>query len=251
MKILAFNCSPRTKRSNTDRILGPLLEGAVRAGTDVEKVYVKKLDIAPCSGCLTCWFKTPGVCAKDDDRLLALAKMAESDLIIYGTPLYYFNMTVYMKNLLERIGVPLIHPYFIEVDGRLCHPVLFPNIKKKMVLVANGLLWGDEAFSPLIDTFEGALTHTVDDDGNPAWELAGRVLVGCGEMLGWEELKGKLGPFFENLRGAGEELVSEGRLSTATEKRLGVPVWSYLGIDSKQAVEMIHERADRLLEKAV
>ena len=37
MKILAFNGSPRMKRSNTDQILQPFLEGARQAGAETER----------------------------------------------------------------------------------------------------------------------------------------------------------------------------------------------------------------------
>ena len=41
MKILAINGSPRGKKSNTDRILQPFLEGAREAGADTETIYLK------------------------------------------------------------------------------------------------------------------------------------------------------------------------------------------------------------------
>lgn len=58
MKIIAFNCSPRMNKSNTDRLLDPLLEGAAEAGAQLERIDVRKLDLKPCLGCYSCWLKT-------------------------------------------------------------------------------------------------------------------------------------------------------------------------------------------------
>ena len=43
MKILAINGSPRGKKSNTDHILQPFLEGTCEAGAETETVYLKNV----------------------------------------------------------------------------------------------------------------------------------------------------------------------------------------------------------------
>ncbi|MGY5876884.1 MAG: NAD(P)H-dependent oxidoreductase, partial [Candidatus Thorarchaeota archaeon] len=64
MRVLVVNGSPRTERSSTDVILGPFVEGMKEAGTEVEQIYTKKMDIKPCLGCFNCWTQTPGVCVQ-------------------------------------------------------------------------------------------------------------------------------------------------------------------------------------------
>ena len=96
MKILAFNSSPRKKKSNTNRILLPFLEGAKEAGADVELVYLYDKTIKPCLGCYACWLKTPGKCCQKDDMAELLPKMMRADVIVYATPLYVFGMTAQM-----------------------------------------------------------------------------------------------------------------------------------------------------------
>ncbi len=53
MKILALNGSPR-KKGNTNRILDEMIKGCTEKGHDVEKYFLDKLDINPCSGCEIC-----------------------------------------------------------------------------------------------------------------------------------------------------------------------------------------------------
>jgi multimeric flavodoxin WrbA len=250
MKIVAFNCSPRMKSSNTERILAPLLEGAVAAGAEVETVYVRKLKISTCKGCHSCWFKTPGSCVQDDDWGLALGKMAEADVIVYGTPVHYWHFSAYMKNLMERTALPIILADLEKVDGRLVHRSRYPGISKKSVLVANGMMWGEGIFDALPEVMENGFSRVVDADGNRIMRLVGKILIGCGSLLEWDELGQDLGQFLDELRSAGAELVREGRLSPATEAKLNVPLWSYLGIDEDRALEMLDDHF-RLMESEV
>ena len=211
VKIVAFNCSPRMRKSNTDRILNQLFEGATKAGAEVDTIYACEYDISPCRGCYTCWFKTSGVCVQEDDLITVAMKMADADIIILATPLHYFGMSVSMKNLWLRLGIPSILPFFVKVDGKLAHPMRYPGLNIKVVLVANALLWGDDVFNYLVDSLNDSFSRTVDEDGNPVIEMVGKILLEAGEMLGWDEVQGDLGPFNNQLRNAGEELARDGR----------------------------------------
>jgi multimeric flavodoxin WrbA len=250
MKVLAFNCSPRMKKSNTDRILNPLLEGAMEAGAEVERIYVRKLDLKPCQGCCSCWLKTPGACVQKDDWPQVLAGIAGADLVIYGTPVYALNMTVYMKTLLDRIGMLAIHPFFIETEDGFAHKARYPEVKKKAVLVANGLAWDSTIFSILVDNLRVALGKAVDEAGKPIMEMAGSILVGSGELMGWKETPQQaLEPFYQTLREAGGELVREGKLSARIEERLNVPLWTYLGVEADDALDFLDGHYRVILEK--
>jgi hypothetical protein len=250
LKILVFNCSPRMKKSNTDKILDPLLAGASKAGAEVEKLYARKIGLKPCLGCFDCWLKTPGVCPQKDDWLFVLGKMAEADLIVYATPVYAYNMTVYMKTLFDRTGMLVIQPYNVTTDDGFFHPARYPEIKKKAVLVANALAWDEEVFSILVDNLETIITKAVDGEGNPMMGLVGKILVGCGEILTWEETPQlALQPFYQALENAGEELVREGGLSRASEEKLSVPLWEYLGVKPAEAWDKINAHFEAMLER--
>jgi len=243
MKILAFNCSPRMKKSNTDRILDHLLAGASRAGAEVEKLYARKIGLKPCLGCFDCWLKTPGVCALKDDWPFVLGKMAEADMIVYGTPVYAYNMTVYMKTLFDRTGMLVIQPYNVTTADGFFHPARYPEVKKKAA-------WEDEVFSILVDNLETIITKAVDGEGKPMMELVGKILVGCGELINWEETpQHSLQPFYEALENAGEELVREGGLSRESEEKLKVPLWEYLGVKPDEAWNVINAHFRDILER--
>ena len=67
MRVTVFNGSSRGRKSNSHKIVEPLLEGARQAGAQTEKVFLIEKDIKHCRGCFACWGETPGVCFLKND----------------------------------------------------------------------------------------------------------------------------------------------------------------------------------------
>ena len=124
MKVMALNSSPRSSgQSKTAMMLDALVTGMKEAGADVEVVELRKKKINPCSGCYTCWTKTPGVCIHQDDMTRELyAKYINADIAILATPLYHFTVNAVMKMFIERT-LPAIQPYIYFQDGKSHHPL--------------------------------------------------------------------------------------------------------------------------------
>lgn len=239
--------------SNTDKIIKPLFEGAREAGAEVEEFYARKLKIAPCTGCMTCWLKTPGACLQKDDADLVREKMLDADIVVLATPVYFFNMTSYMKNLMERAIMPMALPFLKQANGRFGHPVRFPDRKLSVLLVANAGFWGDDVFSPLLHTLERCREAGLDDEGNQQMRSVGNILVGFGEVMQTEPFMHFFEPFFDTLRAAGRELVESGELSPGTCEKLAVPLFTYMNMDAGQAIEMANtyfETVINMLEEA-
>jgi len=98
-KILGVIGSPR-RRGNTDILVSTILAGAEAAGAEVEKIMLGDLRIQECDGCHTCWKGKP--CSKRDDMNDLYPKIIASDVIIFGTPVYWFGPTALIKAFLDR-----------------------------------------------------------------------------------------------------------------------------------------------------
>jgi multimeric flavodoxin WrbA len=101
MNVLALVGSPR-KGSNTDLLVSTIIEGAAVNNHTVGKVYLYDFDIASCVDCKAC--KTGNYkCALNDDMQMLYPKLEEADIIVFGTPLYWYGPTAKMKLLVDRL----------------------------------------------------------------------------------------------------------------------------------------------------
>jgi multimeric flavodoxin WrbA len=118
MKILAINGSPRGRNSNTNIMVTALLKGAESAGAETENIFLSEKNIQQCRGCHTCWFKTPGQCAIDDDAKGVLDAMGDADIILFATPVYVLNISGTLKTLVDRLTAAGGNPHKQEKGSR-------------------------------------------------------------------------------------------------------------------------------------
>jgi multimeric flavodoxin WrbA len=97
--ILGVVGSPR-KRGNTHLLVSRILDGAVAEGAAVETLFLGDLDIRECDGCHVCWKGKQ--CSKKDDMNAIYQKIIQSDIIVFGTPVYWYGPTALMKCFIDR-----------------------------------------------------------------------------------------------------------------------------------------------------
>ena len=87
---------------------------------EVDEILLKEKEIADCLGCFKCWVKTPGVCIIDDYGREVSAKVINSELIVFLTPVIFGSYSYQLKKALDRL-IPLISPYFEKINGEIHH----------------------------------------------------------------------------------------------------------------------------------
>ncbi|MFC1690767.1 flavodoxin family protein [Nanoarchaeota archaeon] len=97
MKILAISGSPRT--GNIEFILKTLLSEI--DSHETELILLKDLKIENCTGCDVC-FNEKKDCYIDDDMKQLYLKLVEADLIVFGSPNYFNNVSGLMKTFIDR-----------------------------------------------------------------------------------------------------------------------------------------------------
>lgn len=99
MKILGLSFSPR-KQGNTEILMREVLDSARAHGAETELYRTAEKNIQPCDACGHC-FKT-GECPIEDDMQEVYDRMLSSDGILFGTPVYFYNMTAQGKCVIDR-----------------------------------------------------------------------------------------------------------------------------------------------------
>ena len=105
MKVLALNGSLRGDRGATGKILQSMGTGVEKAGGIWNVVHLSELKIETCRACNHCQRTKTYKCIFDDkdNTEEVFGKMADSDVLIYASPVYVFGVSSLLKRLLERL----------------------------------------------------------------------------------------------------------------------------------------------------
>lgn len=98
-KILGIVGSPR-KKGNTHLLVEKILDGAQTMGAQTELIFLSEMQIKECDGCHACWKGKK--CSKKDDMQDIYPKIMESDVLVFGTPVYWYGPTGIMKCFVDR-----------------------------------------------------------------------------------------------------------------------------------------------------
>jgi len=218
MKILALNSSPRSAgQSKTELLLTHFSKGLQKAGAEVEVVNLRQKKINYCTGCFTCWTKTPGVCVHKDEMALELfPKWLEADIAVYATPLYHFTMNASMKAFVERT-LPVLEPFFVQHDGKTNHPLRQATPQAVVLSVAG--FPESTVFTQL-----SSYVKFLFGDG-----LAAEIYRPGAEVMSLPEFSDATKAILEATAEAGHELVDSLRVSETTMERITKPI---IDIDS-------------------
>ena len=109
MKVYAINGSPR-KAHNTGTLLEKSLAGAREAAEgrviETEMIHLYDLTYTGCISCFACkQLDGPsyGQCAVQDDLQAVLEKVSQADGLIFGSPIYFGNVSAQLMAFFERL----------------------------------------------------------------------------------------------------------------------------------------------------
>lgn len=98
-KVLIISTSPR-KNGNSEALADAFLNGAKDGGNTTEKISLYDKTIGFCKGCLAC--QKTGRCVIQDDADIIAERMLTADVLVFATPIYYYEMSGQMKTMFDR-----------------------------------------------------------------------------------------------------------------------------------------------------
>jgi multimeric flavodoxin WrbA len=105
MKVVAFNGSVR-KEGNTALLLNTALAEIAAEGIETELFQLAGQPIQGCIACYQCFKNKDRRCAVTKDVANeCIARMADADGILLGSPTYFADVSAAMKALIERCGM--------------------------------------------------------------------------------------------------------------------------------------------------
>lgn len=99
-KVLIIGTSPRL-HGNSNLLAQAFARGAEEAGNQVEFIPLAGKKIGFCVGCWGC-LKTKSCVVNHDDAEIVVQKIRRAQVVVFATPIYYYEMSGQMKTLLDR-----------------------------------------------------------------------------------------------------------------------------------------------------
>jgi len=212
--VLVINASPRAKNGYTDFYLKPFIEGLEKTGTDVEVVYLEKLKVNNCKGCLICMMSESGDCIHDgkDEFELLYEKQLNADLIVFAFPLYMDGMPAVLKNYFDRT-VRSDYSFFTEGQSKIRHSRR--NIKNQTMMVFSICGYPEKA------NFKAVSEHFKQLSTTKHMPLVAEVYRSAAIYIYNNPLMyQKLNKIMDALRCAGEEIIYGGKIRIMTKKKI-------------------------------
>ena len=124
-KIILVNGSPR-KNGNTAQLLQSAAKSAQDVGAEVAMINLYSLKFKGCTSCFYCKLKSKehGTCAMKDDLTIVLESVKSADAIIFGTPIYFMNLSSGMIAFIERL---FFSNYIYSAEILTVFPKKLPN----------------------------------------------------------------------------------------------------------------------------
>lgn len=152
MNITVFISSPR-ENGNSDKLARAFICGAQTAKHKVSVVTIRDLNINGCIGCEYC-YEHQGECIQNDDMQPIYELLANTDIIVFATPIYYQGFPSQLKAVVDRLYVSENRQFSV------CGAILLATYASK----------GKEMSSQMISYFE-CLSRYHD------WEVKGIICV--------------------------------------------------------------------------
>jgi multimeric flavodoxin WrbA len=118
-------------------------------GQNSEKLQIdcfklRDMDIKYCTGCWSCWLKTPGRCPVKDDMPAILKSVVHSDLVIFVSPVVMGFVSKYIKKVNDRT-IPILNPYIGIFENEFHHTGRYEKYPALGLMLLTGGVEGEEA----------------------------------------------------------------------------------------------------------
>lgn len=100
-KVVVISTSLRAN-SNSASLAEQFAKGAKDAGHEATLISMRGKNVGFCTGCLAC--QKNGTCVIEDDAISITETVLNADVVVFATPIYYYEMSGQMKTLIDRMN---------------------------------------------------------------------------------------------------------------------------------------------------
>lgn len=111
-KIAVLIGSPR-KGGNTEILANSFIDGA-KNHHKIEVISAADIKINGCTGCNYCYANPDHKCAQKDEMHEVYEKLADADVIVIATPVYFYGVSSQLKCLIDRLHNPIRNTFQVK-----------------------------------------------------------------------------------------------------------------------------------------
>jgi NAD(P)H-dependent FMN reductase len=116
----------------------PTKSGGLAANRGIRRArpvaaFHREQKIGNCAGCFFCWVRSPGLCTTNDDNRAIAAKIVQSDLAIYLTPVTFGGYSSALKCMVDH-QIQNILPFFVTIGGEIHHQQRYGHYPNALVI---------------------------------------------------------------------------------------------------------------------
>lgn len=142
-----------------------LIDGAESAGHSAHKANIRAMNIKPCVGCYQCAAGKGDPCVQKDDMKEIYAGLEKADVVVFASPLYWWQLTAQMKTVIDRL-------FAVAAANGMHIP------KKEVALLIAAEDAREENFAQIVPYYQTCLVK------NLSWTDRGMILAGGVNMPG-------------------------------------------------------------------
>lgn len=104
MKVLSIIGSP-IKNGTTEKLVDELHKGIISKHNyaDISKIFLQGQHIEPCIACNCCQKTLDSRCVIQDDMLDNYSRLISADVLVFATPIYWWNVSAQLKLFIDRM----------------------------------------------------------------------------------------------------------------------------------------------------
>jgi multimeric flavodoxin WrbA len=141
-KIAILIGSPR-KNGNTEVLANAFIDGIDKQKNSVQVISVIGKQINGCIGCDLCYRDSSHNCIQKDDMQDIYVRLADADIFVIATPVYFYGVSSQLKSIIDRLHNPIRNTFRV----------------KELVLLAVGADSIPTVFDSLITMYHSVLSY--------------------------------------------------------------------------------------------
>ena len=146
-------------------------------GWEVEHLQLCGIKIGNCAGDFFCWIRNPGLCNVNDENRIIAASIANSQLMIYLTPVTFGGYSSNLKKMVDH-QIQNVLPFFEKVNGETHHARRYPTYPDFLAIgwmdqhdAQSEAIFKHLAYRNAVNFYAGRFASGIILDGQAAGEI--------------------------------------------------------------------------------